>query len=112
MEENKVVISLSEYERLKAIETEFETSEINSLKKELGQMKETLGVYSERNREYERGLDKLARKSCEADTKLDIASKELTKVKEMLRHEQELNSKIKSKLKSNILFRFLFRCNN
>lgn len=110
MDKNKVMISLSEYERLKAIEKEFESSDINSLKKEIEQIRWRLKVYSENNKIYQGQIECLITTTNDLRNLLNQKKEELTQTNDMLQHEQEINSKIKSRLKSNILLRFLFRC--
>lgn len=110
MKENNVIISIAEYERLKAVEKEFNESEYNSLKQEIEQMRWRLKVYSENNKIYQGQIGCLITTTNDLRSLLNQKKEELTQTNDMLQHEQEINSKIKSKLKSNILLRFLFRC--
>lgn len=110
IEEKKVIISMAEYERLKAVEKEFNESEYNSLKKEIEKLRWHLKVYSENNKIYQGQIECLITTTNGFRNLLNQKEKELTQTNDMLQHEQEINSKIKSKLKSNILLRFLFGC--
>lgn len=118
IEENKVIISMAEYERLKAVEKEFNESEYNFLKKEIEKKQASLKYCAqERDKYRERVNGLMASREIlieefnHTKKELSIATDDLKRTNDMLQHEQEINSKIKSKLKSNILLRLLFGCN-